>query len=78
MKTSERFALSQWLTDYPEDASFDEILGIMQDPENTWQAEDITVWEAVETFPLDQVAEFIEDTKQSFERFTYDFERAET
>jgi hypothetical protein len=78
MKASERFALSQWLTEYPEDASFDEVLDIMRDPENTWQADAITVWEAVETFTLDQVAEFIEDTKQSFERFTYDFERMDT
>lgn len=78
MKASERFALSQWLTDYPEDASFDEVLDIMRDPENTWQADAITVWEVVETFTLDQVAEFIEDTKQSFERFTYDFERMDT
>ena len=75
MKTSERFALSQWLTDYPEDTSFDEVLEIMRDPENTWQADAITVWEAVETFTLDQVAEFIEDTKRSFERFTNDNER---
>jgi len=35
------------------------------------------VWEAVETFPLADVAGFIEDTKHSFERFTYDFERIE-
>jgi hypothetical protein len=77
MKASERFALSQWLTDYPEDASFDEVLDIMRDPENTWCAETVTVWEAVETFPLADVAGFIEDTKHSFERFTYDFERIE-
>lgn len=32
----------------------------------------------VEENEVDLVAGFIEDTKQSFERFTYDFERAET
>ena len=78
MKASERFALSQWLTEYPEDASFDEVLDIMRDPENQWCVECITVWDVVENFPLEAVAEFIEDTKQSFERFTYDFERMDT
>lgn len=75
MKASERFALSQWLTDYPEDASFDEVLDIMRDPENQWSAERITVWEVVENFPLEAVAEFIEDTKRIFERYINDIER---
>lgn len=67
MKTSEQFALDQWLTDYPEGLSFDEVLALMGDE---WTHDDITVWEVVEHFTLDQVADFIRDTKQHFERAT--------
>lgn len=65
---SEYFALDQWLTDYPDDMSYADILACMNEPDNTWTCENITVWEAVETFTLDQVAEFIDDTKRAFER----------
>jgi hypothetical protein len=40
----------------------------MSDPENTWSCDQIDVWQAVETFTLDQVAVFIEDTRISFEQ----------
>jgi hypothetical protein len=39
----------------------------MRDPENTWTCDNISVWEVVETFPLESVAEFIEDTCTAFE-----------
>jgi len=42
----------------------------LRDPENTWCADDITVWEVVEDCTCDQVATFIEDTKKHFERVT--------
>lgn len=32
--------------------------------------DEITVWQVVEHFTLDQVADFIEDTKKHFERVT--------
>jgi len=32
--------------------------------------DDITVWEVAEYHTLDQVAEFIEDTRKAFERAT--------
>jgi len=70
MKTSEHFALDEWLTDYPEDLSYHEVLAIMRHPENNWRCDQITVWEAVEDFTLNQVANFIEDTKAHFERVT--------
>jgi hypothetical protein len=67
MKISEQFALNQWLSDYPDDMSYADILECMRAPENTWTCDNISVWVAVETFPLEQVAEFIEDTCTAFE-----------
>lgn len=70
MKTntpSENFALNQWLSWFDDDLSYAEILALMRDPGNTWSCEEVDVWEAVETFTLDQVADFIEDTKQAFD-----------
>jgi len=69
MKTSEHFALNQWLTNYP-DWSYDGILVELQQGHNEYVHDDITVWEVVENFTLDQVAEFIEDTRKAFERAT--------
>jgi hypothetical protein len=67
MTHSENFALNQWLSDYPEDMPYADILACLRDPENTWTCDDISVWVAVENFTLDQVAEFIEDTRTAFE-----------
>ena len=70
MKTSEHFALDEWLSDYPDNLTYDEIIAILKDPENTWCADDIIVWETVEDCTCDQVAGFIESTKKHFERVT--------
>jgi hypothetical protein len=70
MKTSEHFALDEWLSDYPDNLTYDQVITILRDPENTWCADDITVWEVVEDCTCDQVATFIEDTKKHFERVT--------
>jgi len=68
MKTSERFALNEWLSDYPDDMSYGEILELMSTDD--WTIDDITVWEVVENFTLDQVSDFIENTRMHFERVT--------
>ena len=70
MKTSEHFALDQWLSEYPDELTYEQIIAILRDPNNTWHFEDIYVWEVVEDCTLDQVATFIEDTKKHFERVT--------
>lgn len=67
MTTAENFALDQWLTDYPDDMSYADVLACMREPDNVWTCEHITVWQTVENFTLDQVAEFIDDTKNHFE-----------
>ena len=68
MKTSERFALNEWLSDYPEDMSYGEILELMS--VDDWTIDEITVWEVVENYTLDQVSDFIENTRMHFERVT--------
>ena len=71
MKLSEQFALNQWLSDYPDDMTYEEIIAALK-VENQWMVDDITVWYLVENNTTDQVAMFIEDTKQAFERATAD------
>jgi hypothetical protein len=70
MTNAERFALNQWLSDYPENLSYDEIITILNNPETEFTIDDIFVWELVEGHNFTQVAEFIEDTRKAFERAT--------
>ena len=67
MKLSERFALNQWLCDYPKNRDYDEIIETMRSVPDDWTHESIELWEVVENYPLGQVAEFIEDTRKAFE-----------
>jgi hypothetical protein len=68
MKKSERFALDQWLSDYPDGMTYAEIIEALTAEEGLWQVDDVTPWELVETFPLDAVAGFIDDTRAVLER----------
>ena len=70
MKTSELFALNQWLSDYPEDMVYDDVLAYLR--ENTWLDSDseIVPWFLVEDNTGEQIAQFIDDTRESFEYFT--------
>jgi hypothetical protein len=68
MKQSEIFALNQWLSWFDDSLNYQQVIDLMSDPENTWSCDQIDVWQAVETFTLDQVAVFIEDTRISFEQ----------
>jgi len=70
MKTSERFALNEWLSDYPDNMDYDEILMVLNNAEDEWSIDEITVWEVVENFTLNQVSDFIENTRMHFERVT--------
>jgi hypothetical protein len=70
MKTSELFALNEWLSDFPDNLTYDEIIAILRDPENTWCADEVTVWEGAENSELSEVASYIENTRKHFERVT--------
>jgi len=65
MKTSERFALMEWLANFPEDKTYAEIMEMMTG-DHEWVHPDLDVWEVVENYPLDQVAEFIDMTRKNF------------
>jgi hypothetical protein len=60
---AEQFALDEWLNDYPENMSYEDILDAL-----TSEDESITVWAAMKDHPLSHVAGFIDDTRLHFER----------
>jgi hypothetical protein len=70
MTNAQHFALNQWLTSYPKNLTYDEIITVLNNPDNEWTIDDIWVWELVEGCNLNQVADFIEDTRKAFERAT--------
>jgi hypothetical protein len=61
----EQFALDEWLSDYPSDLTFADILHEMTSGD---AGEDIVVWAAMRDHPLSHVAEFIDNTRIHFER----------
>lgn len=66
MKTSELFALNEWLSDFPRDASFDDILYLLLDDDD----ESVVPWEVVESYPRREVAQFISNTQTHFANVT--------
>ena len=62
MKISERFALNQWLSSYPNDKAYDEVLSLVRETDDSvkrwYLIEYCTAWDAVE---------FIEETRKAFE-----------
>jgi CBS domain containing-hemolysin-like protein len=72
MKLSEQFALNQWLTDYPDNLTYSEVIDLMlgDGDSEEWTHELITPWEVVEHFTLNQVVDFMEDTRAHFARVT--------
>jgi len=67
MKQSERFALMEWLSEFPDDKTYEEIIEMMRDPYTWTQYEDLSVWEVVENYELSEVADMIENTRMHFE-----------
>ena len=65
MKQSERFALMEWLSEFPDDKTYDEIIEMLN--VDDWVDPDISVWEVVESHDLSQIADFIENTRMHFE-----------
>lgn len=65
MKHSERFALMEWLSEFPNDKTYDEIIEMLN--VDDWSNPDLSVWEVVESHDLSQIADFIENTRMHFE-----------
>ena len=62
MRHAERFALNQWLSDYPYDATYDEVFKMVIDGD-----ERVAVWEILAGNPNYVIADVIEETKFSVE-----------
>ncbi len=59
MDKYQSFALSIFLSDYPDGMSYDEIMDLMNS--ETWSIDGITVWQPFENNTLQQVSEYIDD-----------------
>jgi len=66
MKTSEKFALNEWLSDYPLNATFDDVLYLLLDDDD----ESVTPWEVVQCYPRHSIVEFISNTQSHFAAVT--------
>jgi hypothetical protein len=62
MKQSERFALNEHLSEFPDDKTFDEIIELILNED-----ESVIIWEPFENYPVEDVCEIIENTKDHFE-----------
>ena len=65
LTTAERFALDEWLSNYPEDVSYSEILDMIQGG-----TEDVSVWAIAEGYPEYQIIQMIDATLDHFARVT--------
>lgn len=63
MKHSERFALDHFLSDYPRDLPFDEVIEIIHDDEH----DQISVWDLAENCSKYSLVEMIDDLRHHFE-----------
>jgi len=68
MKPSEAFALDTWLSYYPENMTYEEIIDAMTDLGKALRLVNIDVWEIVEDYDYPYVAQLIEDSKVHFEQ----------
>jgi hypothetical protein len=61
MNTAEKFALDEHLSDYPEDATYDEVCDLILDED-----ESVIVWAPLEHTPPSQIVETIDCTRLHF------------
>lgn len=65
MKISEKFALNEWLSDYPENLDFDDVIDLLRDEDLS-----VVVWQWFENMPAYELIENIENTRSHFEAVT--------
>jgi hypothetical protein len=63
MTHAEIFALNEWLTEYPEGLSFDEVCDLIQVHED----DSVVPWIWFETMPPSELVENIDNTRSHFE-----------
>jgi len=62
MTHAEIFALNEWLTNYPEGLSFDEVCDLLLDEDDS-----VCAWQWFETMPPTELVENIDNTRSHFE-----------
>jgi hypothetical protein len=62
MTHAEQFALGEWLSEYPEDKTYAEVIELLIDED-----ESVSPWQTVENFPAHQIAELIDSTRHHFQ-----------
>jgi len=67
MKHSERLALNQWLSDYPADKTYDEIIDLIYEED-----ESVTLWERIEGYGARAAIEEIDNTRCAIEHMMDD------
>jgi len=65
-EAAETFALNQWLSDYPVDWTYEQIIESIRSDD--YDYDDILIWELIEDETCYRVVELIEQTKWAFER----------
>lgn len=66
--TAEQFALSQWLSDWPSEWSYDEIIEVLQAATWVHRDSEISVWTIIEHMTGDQIADLINSTRWAFDQ----------
>lgn len=66
MTPYERFALTEYLADFPNDKSYEEILQMLLAGQHKYDDE-ILVWEAIEDYPRQDIVNIIDSLKESLE-----------
>ena len=66
MTKSELFAVNEWLSDYPKDATFDDILYLLLDPDN----ETVSPWDIGSRISRTELANAIANTETHFSAVT--------
>ena len=62
MKHSQRFALNEWLSEYPRELSFDEVIELLREEDEL-----VEVWQWFEHIPTREIIENIDNTFMHFE-----------
>ena len=65
LSTAERFALDEWLSDYPEGVSYEEVLNLI-----LIGSDEISVWAVAESYPEYEIVEMIDATFSHFVNVT--------
>jgi hypothetical protein len=62
MKHSQRFALNEWLSEYPRELSYDEVIDLLREEDEL-----VAVWSWFERLPTHELIENIDNTFLHFE-----------